>query len=48
VSALLGEFRAAGRGAALFVKPGNLSAMRLYARAGFEEIDDFRADYFDS
>jgi predicted GNAT family acetyltransferase len=48
MSALLAEIEGAGRRASLFVKPHNAPAMSLYRSLGFVEIDDFRADYYES
>jgi predicted GNAT family acetyltransferase len=48
VSALLYELDAAGRGSSLFVKPTNASARALYLGLGFEDIGDYRADYFEA
>jgi ribosomal protein S18 acetylase RimI-like enzyme len=48
VSALLYELDATGRGSSLFVKPTNASARALYLGLGFEDIDDYRADYFEA
>ena len=45
MEALLGEIGAAGRGASLFVKPGNAAALALYRRLGFAETGAYRADY---
>jgi ribosomal protein S18 acetylase RimI-like enzyme len=46
MSALLSELLACGRRAALFVKPSNAAALALYRGLGFEDIGDYRADYF--
>jgi ribosomal protein S18 acetylase RimI-like enzyme len=48
VSALMGEIGASGRRIALFVKPTNASAYALYRGLGFDEIGDYRADYFEA
>jgi ribosomal protein S18 acetylase RimI-like enzyme len=48
VSALLYELAAAGRGSSLFVKPTNASARALYLGLGFEDVGDYRADYFEA
>jgi ribosomal protein S18 acetylase RimI-like enzyme len=45
---LLDEIRRAGKRPALFVKPGNAPARALYRGLGFEDLGDYRADYFDS
>ncbi len=47
VSALLAEIELSGRSASLFVKPHNAPAMSLYRGLGFEELDDFRAEYYE-
>jgi GNAT superfamily N-acetyltransferase len=47
MTALLGEIYGAGKRPSLFVKPGNVPARALYRRLGFEEIGDYRADYFE-
>jgi len=46
MAALLAEIGRAGRSASLFVKPGNAPALGLYRGLGFEEIGEYRADYF--
>jgi ribosomal protein S18 acetylase RimI-like enzyme len=46
VSALVETILATGRRAVLFVKPTNPPAFGLYKRLGFEEVCDYRADYF--
>jgi ribosomal protein S18 acetylase RimI-like enzyme len=48
VSALLCELDAQGRCASLFVKPTNAPARALYHGLGFEDIGDYRADYFEA
>jgi len=48
VSALLDEIELSGRRASLFVKPHNAPAMSLYRGLGFQELDDFRADYYEA
>jgi ribosomal protein S18 acetylase RimI-like enzyme len=44
---LLAEIRASGKAPALFVKPGNAPARALYRGLGFEDLGDYRADYFE-
>lgn len=46
MAVLLAEIGRAGRGASLFVKPGNAPALALYRGLGFEGIGAYRADYF--
>lgn len=48
VSALLRELDSVGRGSSLFVKPTNAPARALYLGLGFEDIGDYRADYFEA
>jgi ribosomal protein S18 acetylase RimI-like enzyme len=48
MTSLLSDIAAQGRRTALFVKPGNAAATALYRSLGFEEIGDFRADYFEA
>jgi predicted GNAT family acetyltransferase len=43
---LLARLAARDKGAVLFVKTRNEPARALYRGLGFEEIDDYRADYF--
>ena len=45
---LLAEIGGEGKRPALFVKPGNAPARALYRRLGLEDLDDYRADYFES
>jgi len=45
---LLGRLASEGRGASLFVKTHNEPARGLYSSLGFEDLADFRADYFAS
>jgi ribosomal protein S18 acetylase RimI-like enzyme len=45
---LLSSIREAGRRPALFVKPGNAPARALYRSLGFEDLGDYRADYFEA
>lgn len=45
MSVLLGLTAREGRGASLFVKKDNLSALGLYEGLGFAWVDDFRASY---
>jgi GNAT superfamily N-acetyltransferase len=45
---LLAEIGGAGKRPSLFVKPGNAPARALYRGLGLEDLDDYRADYFDS
>lgn len=47
MSALLAEIEGSGRRASLFVKPHNAPALSLYRGLGFEELDDFRAEYYE-
>jgi predicted GNAT family acetyltransferase len=47
MAALLAQIAAEGRRASLFVKPENAPALSLYRGLGFEEIGDYRADYFE-
>ncbi len=46
MEALLDMLAAEGRGTSLFVKPHNAAARALYEGLGYEELADFRADYF--
>ncbi len=46
--ALLEEVEASRKRPALFVKPENAPARALYRRLGFEDIGDYRADYFEA
>ena len=46
LTALLRELFAAGRSAALFVKPNNETAVRLYENLGFAARDDYRICYY--
>lgn len=48
ISAMLADSDRAGRGSSLFVKPDNASARGLYLGLGYEDIDDYRADYFEA
>lgn len=48
VSAILAELDAAGRGSSLFVKPANAPARSLYGSLGYDELDDYRADYYEA
>ena len=48
MAALLADIHAQGRKPSLFVKPANIAAMALYHGLGFEEIGDYRADYFET
>ena len=45
---LLRAIEGSGRRAVLFVKPENAPARALYRGLGFEEIGDYRADYFEA
>jgi ribosomal protein S18 acetylase RimI-like enzyme len=47
MAALLAEFESSGKKPALFVKPTNAPARALYRNLGFEDIGDYRADYFE-
>jgi predicted GNAT family acetyltransferase len=47
MAALMAEILMQGRKPALFVKSTNAPALALYRGLGFEDIGDFRADYFD-
>jgi predicted GNAT family acetyltransferase len=44
---LLAAIRDQGKRPALFVKPHNAPARALYRNLGFEDIGDYRADYFE-
>ena len=46
LTALLRELFAAGRSAALFVKPNNAAAIRLYENLGFAARDSYRICYY--
>lgn len=46
MAALLAEILGQARKPSLFVKPSNAAALALYRGLGFEDIGDFRADYF--
>ena len=46
LTALLRELFAAGRSAALFVKPNNATAIRLYENLGFAARDSYRICYY--
>jgi ribosomal protein S18 acetylase RimI-like enzyme len=48
MEAILDDIGSQGRRPALFVKPENVAAIALYRGLGFEEIGDFRADYFEA
>lgn len=48
MEALLDRIEAQEKGAVLFVKVANLPARALYAGLGFEELLDFRAEYFEA
>jgi ribosomal protein S18 acetylase RimI-like enzyme len=48
MSALAACVEAEGRSMSLFVKPANAPARALYRGLGFEDIGDFRADYFEA
>ena len=47
MAALLRDIVGAGRRPVLFVKPSNRPALSLYRGLGFEDIGDYRADYFE-
>lgn len=47
MTALLAEIGGSLKRSALFVKPGNSPARALYLSLGFEDIGDYRADYFE-
>jgi hypothetical protein len=47
MAALLADILRQGRKPSLFVKPTNAAALALYRGFGFEDIGDFRADYFE-
>jgi predicted GNAT family acetyltransferase len=47
MAALLAAILGQGRKPSLFVKPTNAAALSLYRSLGFEDIGDFRADYFE-
>jgi len=48
MATLLSEISYQGRSPALFVKPSNAAARALYRGLGFEDIGDYRADYFEA
>ena len=48
MAALLADILGQGRKPSLFVKPTNAAALALYRSLGFEDIGDFRADYFEA
>jgi predicted GNAT family acetyltransferase len=48
MAALLAEIGSSGKKPALFVKPTNAPARALYRSLGFEDIGDYRADYFEA
>lgn len=48
MGALLAEIGGQGRVPALFVKPTNAAARVLYRALGFEDIGNYRADYFEA
>lgn len=48
MGALLADILSQGRRPTLFVKPSNAPALALYRGLGFEELGDYRADYFEA
>jgi ribosomal protein S18 acetylase RimI-like enzyme len=48
MAALLADILRRGRKPSLFVKPTNAAALALYRGLGFEDIGDYRADYFEA
>ncbi len=44
---LIDQLAAGSKGAVLFVKSRNSAARSLYSGLGFEEIEDYRADYYE-
>jgi ribosomal protein S18 acetylase RimI-like enzyme len=48
MAALLAEIGSSFKRPALFVKPTNAAARALYRGLGFEDVGDYRADYFEA
>jgi GNAT superfamily N-acetyltransferase len=48
MAALLAEIKSSGKEPALFVKPTNVPARALYRHLGFDDVGDYRADYFEA